>query len=405
MAQHREEDRLPVPVSVPIMPVAGVWERQWEEDPLGDTEGADRDTLVTWTQSEKSGIYVDIRIPVGSPGRSIQAAQEAGVVRRPSALSARGCHLPPTLAKQFLNVILRQKSFAGVLEYSDGDTTSSGEALQKDVILSQLAVAKKEPGALALCTCVWRRHVDYQPPSGGLDIGVCASDGPPNEEDGSILLRETGDDGSYAEGWLRVPGSETGPFFALTLVSEREGGQGSTHNNNARTGYWVRAGNRFAYAVGRPTSSDADASLGCASQSHTIQTCVGKSLSEAVSSIVANNNDKDNADDPTNILNLIGSYVCVTGTVQAGQQEGSRITSPEWQIHQSTNPELVGCCLVGDDTDNKEPSSCCSHLSNVDGDGDVSVGDAILQILTLGEEGTTLERRWKVVELNGSRLF
>ncbi len=69
-----------------------------------------------------------------------------------------------------------------------------------------------------------------------------------NKEDGSVLLRETGDDGSYAEGWLRVPGSETGPFFALTLVSE--GGQGRTHSNNARTGYWVRAGNRFAYAVG-----------------------------------------------------------------------------------------------------------------------------------------------------------
>eukprot|EP00550_Attheya_septentrionalis_P006626 CAMPEP_0198291964 /NCGR_PEP_ID=MMETSP1449-20131203/9286_1 /TAXON_ID=420275 /ORGANISM="Attheya septentrionalis, Strain CCMP2084" /LENGTH=399 /DNA_ID=CAMNT_0043990651 /DNA_START=269 /DNA_END=1468 /DNA_ORIENTATION=+ len=399
MAQHREEDRLPVPV--PTMPVAGVWERQWEEDPLGDTEGADRDTLVTWTQSKKSGIYVDIRIPAGSPGRSIQAAQEAGVVRRPGALSARECHLPLSLANKYLDLILRQKSFAGVLEYSDGDTTSSGEALQKDVILSQLAVAKKEPGALALCTCVWRRHVDYQPPSGGLDIGVCASDGPPNNEDGSILLRETGDDGSYAEGWLRVPGSETGPFFALTLVSE--GGQGNTHNND-RTGYWVRAGNRFAYAVGRPTSSDADASLGCAPQSHTIQTCVGKSLSEAASSIVANNNDKDNVDDSTKILNLIGSYVCVTGTVQAGDQDGSRISSsPQWHIHQSTNPELVGCCLVGDDTDNKEPN-CCSHLSNVHS-GDVSVGDEIRQILTLGEEGTTLERRWKVVELNGCTLF
>jgi hypothetical protein len=153
--------------------------------------------------------------------------------------------------------------------------------------------------------------------------------------------------------------------------------------------------------VGRPTSSDANASLGCAPQSHTIQNCVGKSLSEAATSIVANNND--NADDSTNmILNLIGSYVCVTGTVQAGEQDGNHISSPQWQIHQSTNPELVGCCLVGV-ANNKAPN-CCSHLSNVDNGGDVSVGDEILQILTLGDE-ETLERRWKVVELNGCSLF
>ena len=31
--------------------VAGVWKRLWEEDPLGDSAGADRDTLVLWTQT------------------------------------------------------------------------------------------------------------------------------------------------------------------------------------------------------------------------------------------------------------------------------------------------------------------------------------------------------------------
>ena len=57
--------------------VAGVWQRQWEQDPLGDEDGADRDTLVLWTQT-KSGIYVDIRIPASSPGRSIEAARRWG---------------------------------------------------------------------------------------------------------------------------------------------------------------------------------------------------------------------------------------------------------------------------------------------------------------------------------------
>ena len=71
-------------------PVAGVWKRLWEEDPLGDSEGADRDTLVLWTQAPKSGIYVDIRLPFGSPGRSLQDARAAGYKLNPSALEAKG---------------------------------------------------------------------------------------------------------------------------------------------------------------------------------------------------------------------------------------------------------------------------------------------------------------------------
>jgi hypothetical protein len=48
-----------------------------KRDPLGDSQGADRDTLVLWIQSRDSGIYVDLH-PLGSPGRSCEAARSAG---------------------------------------------------------------------------------------------------------------------------------------------------------------------------------------------------------------------------------------------------------------------------------------------------------------------------------------
>ena len=49
--------------------LAGVWERTFEEDPIGDTLNADTTTLVLWTQSPQSGIYIDLRLPLHSPGR------------------------------------------------------------------------------------------------------------------------------------------------------------------------------------------------------------------------------------------------------------------------------------------------------------------------------------------------
>jgi hypothetical protein len=198
-------------------PVVGVWKRIWEEDPLGDSEGADRDTLVLWTQAPKSGLYVDIRLPLGSPGRSLKDAEAAGHKPSPSALEANGFstmdHSSELNEEQANSYLFRQKSFAGVLQYTIGDTTS-GEALAKDKVMAKLAADAKDNGALGLCTLFWRRDIDYQPPSGGLDVGVCASE-PPNA-DGSIDLRETGDDASYAEGWHRLPG--TAPEGITLLV-------------------------------------------------------------------------------------------------------------------------------------------------------------------------------------------
>ena len=159
-----------------------------------------------------------------------------------------------------VDVLYRQTSFAGQLQYTEGDTTSE-EALAKDAPLAQLAqVASSKNGnngAIGLCTCFWRRAIDYQSPSGGLDIGVCA---PPNT-DGSIDLRETGDDASYAEGWHRLPHSNEGPSFALTPIS----------GNGERTGFWVRTGNYFAYAIGPPKDSDAAKTSGCHEQGPDIE--------------------------------------------------------------------------------------------------------------------------------------
>jgi hypothetical protein len=108
------------------MLVAGVWQREWEEDPLGDSQGADRDTLVLWTQARDSGIYVDLRLPLGSPGRSLEAARSAGIQPRPSALAATSMGQQDKLfgAGDLLDLLLAQKSFAGVIQYSVGDTTN-----------------------------------------------------------------------------------------------------------------------------------------------------------------------------------------------------------------------------------------------------------------------------------------
>jgi len=350
-----------------MLPVAGVWLRKFEEDPLGDEAGADRSTLVLWTQSARSGLYVDVRLPLGSPGRSIEEAEKAGIAPRPSAIAAKGFSsaAKKRLLEQegLLDIILRQKSFAGIIDFKVGDITPSGEAVKKDEILANLAAERrKDTKGLTLCTCFWRRAIDYQPPTGGLDIGVCASE--VAEDDGSVLLRETGKDASYAEGWLRLPQTDKGPFMALELVEE--------HGNTGRDGYWVRAGNRFAYAVGRPKTPEAESALKVCKESHTISGCVGKSLSEAISSI-----SKEKAE----MLDVAGSYLCVCGEIK----------SQAWIINHSTNPELVGCSIVGN---LEEENPCCSKITLA------SDGKDVEQILV----GGSITRRWKVVELNGCNL-
>ncbi|KAL3805520.1 hypothetical protein ACHAW5_011191 [Stephanodiscus triporus] len=315
------------------------------------------------SKTPTSGLYVDLRLPIGSPGRSLAEARSAGFVPTPSALEARSFSVtdPSKFSSDQIEVLLRQKSFAGQLQHAVGDTTS-GEALAKDDVLAQLARDAKG-GALGLCTCFWRRDIDYQPPSGNLDVGVCASS-PPNV-DGSIDLRETGADASYAEGWIRLPGTAGGPSFAFILKSE---------NGVERPGYWVRTGNFFAYAIGRPKDPNTAQSLGCHERCSAIEEYTGRSLGEAAQSIVS---------DLATQMRIAGSYVGLCGEVTM---------SCAWNILHSTDPSLVGCTLVGSDT------VSCSTLSIERGRNKLEVGDIFSQYIV---GCNRVIRKWEVVEIDG----
>ncbi|KAG7345926.1 hypothetical protein IV203_004993 [Nitzschia inconspicua] len=374
-----------MPSSEPPTAVAGVWQRLWEQDPIGDTETADTTTLVLWTQTPKSGIYVDIRLPKDAPGRSLEDAEAAGYLRRPQAIEGTG--ITATVDNEDeTNVVARfarQKSFAGVLNFSPGDTTTSGAALEKDEELAKLAaVTIPTSSSIPLCTCFWRRDIDYQPPTGGLDIGVCTS-GPANA-DGSIDMRETGSDGSYAELWHRLPGSNDGPFMAMQLLTE---------DDLPRVGYWVRTGKYFAYAVGRPSDEETATQLGCHPRSSAVQSssCTGKSLLEAINAL-------DDSTNMKNQLKLLGSYVAV-----CGELEPSETSQMQWNIKQSTDPGLVGCRLI----DAKmEDNVSCSVSTILDSQGTiksnkelVEVDDILCQTLA-GESGKV--RKWQVMEISGA---
>jgi len=327
--------------------IGGVWSRVLEQDPLDDPTAIDRSTLVLWTQAPKSGIYVDIRLPLGSPGRSNNDST------RPSAIAANGCEM--TADQKTMDVMLRQKSFAGILTVHLGDK-SNGVALA-DSVLEQLL---QEPKGLPLCTCVWKREIDYQPPSGSLDVGVCAS--APIASDGSTILRETGQDASYAEDWKRLPDTSMGPFLAMELVS------------SARKGYWVRAGPCFAYAIGRPWDPQAASAVGCPTESAFVHQNVGKSLKEATIE----------AESVAQKLAILGSYVAVAG----------KIVGDEWKIQYSTNPELVGCSLIGDPGD----EMCCSLLQ---GSAQAKEGDTVEQLIIGGNGDRHI---WKIVERTDCQL-
>jgi hypothetical protein len=388
--------------------VRGVWQRQFEEDPVGDEANADRDTLVFWTQAPKSGIYIDIRLPKGSPGRTDHATATttstttSAIPKYPAALQARGSSTSNTnelhsiLSETEQSILLRQKSFCGRLQFSLGDTTESGDALAKDPVLANLAANAAAAaaaaaasndnhvnGALPLCTCFWKREIDYQPPSGGLDIGVCASAPPNPADDGSIDLRETGDDGSYAEGWHRLVGSTTSPFWACQLLTE---------DGIPRTGYWVRTGKYFAYAIGRPQDAATAETLGCPPKSAQIQTCVGKSLEEAVQELVVlaegNNHRMEEC------LAMVGTYVCVFGEVITTSTPSMTAC---WKILHSTDPRLVGCDLLGPGPDS------CSTLSRETPSGGLVLqeGDIVSQTLVSG--GCT--RRWQVMEVDNAAIM
>jgi hypothetical protein len=294
--------------------VAGVWNREWLESPLGaPLDSRNVTTFVWWMQSSRAGVYVDLRLAAGSPGRPegsrINLAADPLALR---AVRASDNLYEFVLANpSIVDVLLNQtSSFAGLLQVSKGDTTASGLALQHDQDLAD--------GPGELCTCLWNRHMDYQPPSGDLDLGVCRIE-PASPTDGSVFMRETGHDASYAEGWRKYGGSIR-PSTTLTLAAEN----GQTC---LRTGYWLRLGSRFAYAIGRPLSPSAAATLGCHGSSCGIGSAfVGQNLGASL----------DGLGSLREKLDVAMSYVVVQGHIDE---------SGKWLVQYSTNPELVGIAL------------------------------------------------------------
>jgi hypothetical protein len=262
--------------------------------------------------------------------------------------------------------------------------------LAEDKILADLARQTSPDGddatgKIGLCTLFWRRDLDFQPPPNGLDIGVCASEMPTAaDKDGSVLLRETGDDASYAEGWRRLPGTSTGPFMALELVSE---------NGHEQSGYWVRAGDRFGYAVGRPKDVATATALHCSLHATTIHESVGESLAHVTQPMMDSH--------PEQALNAVASYLCVAGEIDD--------VTGQWRIMHSTNPELVGCLLVQNknkndsSSDKTDDSLCCSRLVSRDAAALSVVGETVDQILQ-DCNGADVTRQWKIAELTDCSL-
>ena len=152
-----------------------------------------------------------------------------------------------------------------------------------------------------------------------------------------------------------------------------------TSGDEARRGYWVRVGSKFAYAVGRPTSRDAAVAFGCPEQSCDIQNCVGKSLQDVLPELAKNESD---------ILDILGSYVGVAGEIDS---------TGKWMIQHSTQPELVGCNLVGSPRD----EHCCSTLSDATTSPD---GHQVMEQTVRLENSRVLTRKWNVMELSACDL-
>ena len=134
-----------------------------------------------------------------------------------------------------------------------------------------------------------------------------------------------------------------------------------------RTGFWVRTAFHFAYAVGYPTKIGDQ--IKCKS-------FIGKTLSQALEKLTGDNKEKT--------LDILGSYLALAGEIT---------TQGEWLIQNSTNPELVGCNLVGaiDTTGTTTSELCCSQL--------VKEIDGSLQ-QTIPTTNGPLQRQWKIVELS-----
>lgn len=330
--------------------LVGVWQRAFEEFPL-NSGNFDRTTLVLWIQAP-CGLFIDLRIPRAGQEEPFQTSTDSRP--NPAALSANGTSRPYDAAVTHL--LLQQQSFAGHLHCSTiaAVDTAAETALDRDGILRSLPAP--------YIRCYWERRVDRQPPAERLDVGICAIQR--SLVDGTQTMRETGDDGSYAEEWIRLAGtnhSECG-YMAMELV-----------HPSCRRGYWIRTGCWFALALGYPTEgADDDPST----QIFGNPIHKGKSLAEVV---------KDWAADDQ--CRMLGSYLALAGRVES--------TSGAWRVEYCTNPELVGCCVVG----GKEDSLCCSSVVKTD--------DGMLQQTLVAADASRCSETftWKIRECSSEGVL
>ncbi|MHB1333123.1 MAG: hypothetical protein ACYCY1_11045 [Sulfuriferula sp.] len=169
-----------------MMPVPDHYLGVWQRLSLENAAGVDTATRVYWLQTPV--LHADIRVPADRTDfRKKYALQDL------------------TIAE--LRQLARQQGFAGVT-LVEGDT------------------------------CLWRRHIDYQPPTSGRDIGRMTFNADRIVEDGL--------ESSYREVWQRLPDS-TGANIALRFAEELASGGCAV----PRKGYLVASGDYFIFVRDR----------------------------------------------------------------------------------------------------------------------------------------------------------
>lgn len=170
----------------PFNPVPDYYLGVWQRLSLESAAGVDTATRVYWLQTPV--LHADIRVPADRPDFSAkQGLQDLSIGE--------------------LRLLSRQQGFAGVT-LVEGDT------------------------------CLWRRHIDYQPPTGGRDIGRMAFDNDRIVEDGL--------ESSYREVWQRLPDG-MGETIALRFLEAHVSGGLAV----PRKGYLVASGDYFIFARDR----------------------------------------------------------------------------------------------------------------------------------------------------------
>jgi hypothetical protein len=171
----------PVPVPHHYL---GVWQRTF----LQSAAGVDKSSRVYWLQTPV--LHADIRIPADRP-----------------AFKDKQSLLDFSLSE--LHQLVGQKGFAG-------ETSVIGSS------------------------CLWLRHIDYQPPGTGHDIG--------NMEFSGTQILETGLAKNYSEIWERLPDSQ-GATYAFQFSEEN-----SAYPAQPQSGVLVVSGDYFIFARDRATA-------------------------------------------------------------------------------------------------------------------------------------------------------